>query len=352
MASPRILLVGGGSAGHLAPLVAVWRELQALRPEAEAFALASNRGHDREFLRQEDIDAVIVPYPWRSIILPWTLIMIFARGWATISHFRPTVVFSKGGLISVPVALAARLRGVPIVVHESDVIMGLGTSVVRRLATAVCLGIDPGQPGRAIVTGNPVRPLILHGDRARGLAHTGLSGHKPIVFITGGSQGAEAINRAVLANLPALLAHVDIIHLTGKGKSCSPKQPGYFSAEQSGGTMGDLFACAALTIIRGGAGSIAECAATGTPAVIVPIEGLAQDHQVHNAERAAASDGCIFLRQTDLELHLTPLIITLVQDPARLAGMKEAIKSLYVPEAAKRIAEVILRLNESGSAQP
>lgn len=348
MRTIRVLLVGGGSTGHLAPLVAVWREIERERPGARAFAIASTRGADREFLEREKMNYSLVPYPWRSLTLPLRLMQGFVKAWGVIGTFQPTVVFSKGGVISLPICLAARLRGVPVVVHESDAVMGIGTSLVRRLAARVCLGTDTGERGSGIVvTGNPVRPEILTGDSERGLAITGLSGAKPILFVTGGSQGAEALNRAVIDALPTLLPAVDIIHLTGKGKTAAAPVAGYWSAETSGGTMGDLYACASLALIRGGAGSIAETAAMGVPAIIVPLEGLAQDHQVHNAERAAASGGCKLLCQRDLS-RLSSTITTLVRDPSRLHSMSVAVRTLQRPDAARLIAMTIL---EADSAQ-
>jgi UDP-N-acetylglucosamine--N-acetylmuramyl-(pentapeptide) pyrophosphoryl-undecaprenol N-acetylglucosamine transferase len=221
--------------------------------------------------------------------------------------------------------------------------MGLGTSVVRFLATTVCLGLTPNRlPPRAIVTGNPVRPEILKGTRERGLELTHFDGQKPILFVTGGSQGAQAINDAVVTHLPALLKLVDVIHLTGKGKICAEAQPGYWPAETSGGAMGDLYACATLALIRGGAGSISECAATGVPAMIVPIEGLANDHQVHNAERAAAAGGFVLVRQKELPATLVPRIAGLLSNPAQLEAMSESARSLYQPDASARIAAAIL----------
>lgn len=344
MTKLRILLVGGGSTGHLAPLVAVWREIARERPEAEVFALATDRGNDRAFLESEHIPHVITRYPWRTVLLPWSLAVNFITSLRTLSSFKPHVVFSKGGLVSVPIAIAAMLRRVPVVIHESDAVMGGGTSLVRWLAIAVCLGIDTGvHDAKTTVTGNPVRPEILKGSREEGLAKAGLSGQKPVLFVTGGSQGAEALNRAVIAGLPTLLQHFEIIHLTGPNKSAGVAQPGYFAAEHSGGAMGDFYAAASLALIRGGAGSISECAATGVPAVIVPLEGLARDHQVHNAERAAESGGCVVLRQTNLTADLIPILVKFARDPARLLAMSHSVRTLQEPDAARLIAMIILR---------
>lgn len=344
----RILLVGGGSTGHLAPLVAVWREIEKAEPQAKVFALATDRGSDAAFLQREKIPYALAPYPWRNVMLPWTLARGFWRAAGVLQSLRPTVVLSKGGLVSLPVCLLAALRRVPIVVHESDAVMGGGTSLVRRLASKVCLGIDSGlRAPNTVVTGNPVRPEITAGSRERALKLTGLSGQKPILLVTGGSQGAEAINRALIAALPRLLPAMDVIHLTGPNKSAGAAQSGYYAAPHSGDAMGDLYAAATLALMRGGAGSISECAATGTPAVIVPLEGLAHDHQLKNAERAAAGGGCVLLRQRDLE-RLPDLLLSLATDEAKLRDMRVAVRGLQSPEAARLIADIVL---EAGAAR-
>lgn len=343
MTAPRILLVGGGSTGHLAPLVAVWREIEKLEPSAKVFALATDRGTDAAFLAREKIPYALAPYPWRTLWLPWSLARGFWRAAGVLQAFRPTTVLSKGGLVSLPVCLLAALRRVPIVVHESDAVMGGGTSLVRRLAHTVCLGIDSGlRSPNTVVTGNPVRPEITAGSRERALQATGLEGKKPILLVTGGSQGAEAVNRALIAALPQLLPTMDVIHLTGPGKSAAPAQPGYFSAPHSGDAMGDFYAAAALSLMRGGAGSISECAATGTPAVIVPLEGLAHDHQLKNAERAAVGGGCVLLRQRDLE-RLPETLLGLIGNEAKLRDMRTAVRGLQSPEAARLIAGLVLK---------
>ncbi len=344
MAGLRVLLVGGGSTGHLAPLVAVWREIAKEQPEAQVFALATDRGNDHSFLESEGIPHAITRYPWRTVLLPWSLLVGFVASMRSIQSFQPDVIFSKGGLVSVPMALAAALRRVPVVVHESDAILGGGTSLVGTLATAVCLGIDTGRhDAKTTVTGNPVRPEIVSGSRAQGLAKAGLSGQKPVLFVTGGSQGAEALNRALIDGLPKLLQHFEIIHLTGPKKSAGAAQAGYYAAEHSGGSMGDFYAAASLALIRGGAGSISECASTGVPAVVVPLEGLAKDHQVHNAKRAAQSGGCVMLRQSKLETELVPTLIALANDQARLKAMSAAVRTLQEPNAARVIAMIILK---------
>ncbi len=343
MTAVRVLLVGGGSTGHLAPLVAVWREIERAEPQAKVYALATDRGIDSAFLQREHISHALAPYPWRTLWLPWSLARGLWRAAGVLQAFRPTVIVSKGGLVSLPVCLLAVLRRVPIVVHESDAVMGGGTSLVRRLATTICLGIDTGMRApNIVVTGNPVRPEITAGSRERALEMTGLSGKKPILLVTGGSQGAEALNQAVIAALPQLLPVMDIIHLTGAGKSAGASQPGYFSAPESNGAMGDFYAAATLSLMRGGAGSISECAATGTPAVIVPLEGLAHDHQLRNAERTTTSGGCVLLRQRDLE-RLPEVLLSIITNEDRLRIMRTAIRGLQSPDAARLIANLVLK---------
>jgi UDP-N-acetylglucosamine--N-acetylmuramyl-(pentapeptide) pyrophosphoryl-undecaprenol N-acetylglucosamine transferase len=245
------------------------------------------------------------------------------------------------------VCCLAWLRRIPVVVHESDAVMGWGTWVVSWFARYICLGTPPAAGStlapRVVLTGNPVRPAILQGSRERGLQLTGLSGLRPILFVTGGSQGAEALNRAIIAQLPALLAVCDVVHLTGRGKQSATAHAGYWSAETSGESMGDLYACASLALIRGGAGSLTECARLRLPAMVVPLQGLAQDHQVRNAERAAAQGGVIHLPEVQLD-QLTACVRDLLKNAARLQQMKTALEKASFPLAAETIASLLSSL--------
>ncbi len=164
----------------------------------------------------------------------------------------------------------------------------------------------------------------------------------------GGSQGAEALNTAVRDQIDNILEHCDIIHLTGKGKKGATAQSGYWTAEFVHGELPHLYAAAAFALSRAGAGSISELAANGIPAILVPIEGLANDHQVKNARIAAEHGGCVLLPQAELGTGLVPIIDKFSNDPEIRAKMSQKIKTFQQPDASRRIAEILVQCIASG----
>lgn len=337
----RILYVSGGSAGHLAPLVAVERAVKALHPDAESSFLCSDRPEDAAYLRHERVTFSVVPRPRRSLSLPFSFLRNYVRSRRAIRTFKPDAVFSKGGAVSVPACLAARQAGIPVVLHESDAVMGRANRMVARWASAVCMGfpMTSGNPVRH--TGNPVRPNITTGSRDEGLRITGLAGKRPVLLVIGGSQGAEALNGAVREHIGELLAVCDVIHLTGKGKKGAAARDGYWSTEFAHAELPHLYAAASFALSRAGAGSISELAANGIPAILVPIEGLANDHQLRNAEIAHEHGGCILIRQRHMQDQLVQTVTMLARDADARERMARKIRSFQQPDAARRIAEIL-----------
>lgn len=264
---------------------------------------------------------------------------------AILREKRPSVVFSKGGYMSVPVCWAAHRLKIPIMLHESDVISGWANRLVARWADVICLGtLETTPPGpKYAVTGNPVDPGITQGSRDDGLGLTGLSGTRPILLVLGGSQGSLSINEVIAANLDALLAVCDIIHITGKGKrTIRRSQEGYWQVPFAFEELPHLYALADLAVSRAGANTIADLAANGIPAILVPLRGVAHDHQERNARQAETSGGCIVLEQHLLNRELVSTVQKLLE-PREQARMSHAIRSLFHPDATRQIAELIGR---------
>lgn len=339
-----ILFVSGGSVGHLAPAVAVWRALRTLAPEAHAHVICAQRTDEREFLRTENLPAIPMPVPKRGVLFPVIFLRSFIRSRTVLSELRPDVVMSKGGALSVPLCLAAKLRGIPVVLHESDAVMGLANRLVARLADTVCLGFDvPSAHAHAVFTGNPVRPTVTQGAREEGLRITGLSGKRPILLVMGGSQGAAVLNEWVKEHLHGLLEHCDVMHITGRGKQGAPVREGYWRREFVTAELPHLYAAASLAVSRAGAGSLSELAANRIPTVLVPIPHLANDHQTKNAEIARRNGACAVTPQADLQRHLFTTVTSLLSDEAKRTEMSAQMALLQRPDAAVQIAKEVLR---------
>lgn len=342
----KILFVGGGSVGHLAPLVAVWREVQVMQPNAEALFICTDKQADSDYLTAEHVPFERITPPRLSALLPIRFVTSYRRSRDLIQSFNPDIVFSKGGAVSVPVCMAARVRDIPIVLHESDAVMGRANRFLSRWAIASCCGFDmthaKPKVHNFVLTGNPIRPSVMKGELNKGLALTGLSGKRPILFVWGGSQGAQALNDAVRNQIDAILALCDVVHITGPWKKGADARAGYFSTEMAYDNLPHLQKIATVALSRSGAGSIGELAANGTPMILVPLTGLAQDHQQKNADAAAASGGAIVLPQGQLLADLIPTLKRFLEKPSVLTEMSQKALALAQPEAARRIAEIIL----------
>ena len=250
---------------------------------------------------------------------------------------------SKGGAVSIPTCMLAWQQGIPVILHESDALMGRANRLLARYAHRVCLGHEGACPQRddAVVTGNPVRADVYAGSADRAREITGFRDDKPLLLVLGGSQGAAALNNAVGHHIDALLADWNVAHLTGYGKAGAGERAGYWARPFAQGELPHLYTLATAAVSRAGAGAIAELAANAVPSLLVPLRGLAQDHQWHNANAAQAEGWCRILEQEALAT-LPEALRALAAD--REALVKKADASLRRSRtAAEHIATVVLR---------
>ncbi len=329
----KVLLVGGTSAGHLAPMVAVAEALEKLEPGIALAFVCSNRAIDTTFLRIESRAFSTLPVSRSMFARPFTFLQAFVKSFHILSREHPDIVFSKGSAVSVPLCYAAWMKRIPVVLHESDAVMGRANAIISRIATKTLLGPD---------IGNPIRERVTAGKKEEGLRIAGLDGTKPVLLVMGGSQGARSINEEIVRSLDTLLQICHIIHLTGTGKNTAQNKPGYFASEFPADVLPHLYACTDLAVGRAGAGSIAEFAACGIPAILIPIKGLAGDHQVKNAERAEQAGAAIMLPQEKLD-ELPTLIRSLLADSVRMQTLRDRCRYAARPEAARLIAGTVLQ---------
>jgi UDP-N-acetylglucosamine--N-acetylmuramyl-(pentapeptide) pyrophosphoryl-undecaprenol N-acetylglucosamine transferase len=362
----RYLFVSGGSGGHLAPLLAVGRALKTLDPEADILYACADQEADKEFLTAHRVTFSTLAWPRRAWTSPSAWIRNIGESTRLLLLQKPDAVFSKGGSISLPTCIFAWAQNIPVVLHESDAVWGRANRMAMRVARKVCLGFPTAQgerlavsdkrlapkeksfatryplpATRSIVTGNPVRPEVTRGNRAEGLKIARLEGEKPVLLVMGGSQGAQALNEIVAAKLDELLAFCDVIHLTGKGKPGASVRAGYFATEFAVEELPHLYAASTIALSRSGAGSIAELAAVGIPTMLIPLRGVAQDHQLANALAAKESGGCDVLDQETLAETLVHAARSLLE-PSTLEQRRTAMRSLHHADAAETIAGAIL----------
>jgi len=353
----KILFVGGGSIGHIAPALAVWEALRGYLPAGEekmsAHFVCSTRPGDAQFLQENDLEFSILNAPRVSLTFPITFLRAVREAKKILETQKPDIIFSKGGYVSLPLCFAAKKKHIPIVLHESDSVSGHANKIVGKWATYICTGF-PNHESRITnhhFTGNPLRKDITKGSKEEALNIVGFDGTKPILLVIGGSQGSKAINEAISNQLEDLLLRCDIIHITGRGKSQlstlnSQLSSHYFQTEFAFTELPHFYAAADLAISRAGAGSIAELAANSIPSIFIPLRGVGHDHQYKNAQ-VAAENGCIHLEQSDLTKKLLRTVHSLIEDSAKRNSMSEIFHDLCKPDAALQIAKIIAQTLDS-----
>ena len=306
-----LVCTGGGTAGHVIPAIPVMQ--RALDEGMRVSFVGSRSGLEERLLAD-----LAVPYygiasgKLRRYLSRENLVDVFRvlagvwQAWRLLGRLRPDVVFSKGGFVSFPVVFAAWLRRVPVVAHESDLSPGLANRLALPFIRTLCVTFAetraPRFRGRRLVTGTPLRPALLRGSRERGRALIGVAPGRPVLLVTGGSLGADAINRAVRDALPALLEDFEVVHVCGAGKRAELSPAGYHQFEYVTDDWGDLLAAADLVISRAGANTLFELLALGKPALLIPLSPrVSRGDQVENAELAAARGYARVLSEDDLD---------------------------------------------------
>ena len=292
----RIVLTGGGTAGHVTPNIALLPKLYDLGYDVHY--IGSYNGIEKTL-----IESCQVPYygissgklrryfDLKNFSDPFKVLKGFSEAYKLLKKLKPDVVFSKGGFVSVPVAIAAGRLHIPVVIHESDMTPGLANKLSIPSASKVCCNfpetMDHLPKGKAVLSGSPIRQELLSGDRNKALKFTGLTGEKPVLLIIGGSLGSVVVNEAVRSILPKLLKKFEIIHLCGKGKldhSLSAMN-GYVQYEYISDELKDLFALSDIVISRAGANSICEFLSLRKPALLIPLSAAAsRGDQILNAQ--------------------------------------------------------------------
>jgi UDP-N-acetylglucosamine--N-acetylmuramyl-(pentapeptide) pyrophosphoryl-undecaprenol N-acetylglucosamine transferase len=362
-----IVIAGGGTGGHTSPGLAV---AAALRARGVACAwIGSRSGLEARRAPQTNIPYHAIRTGKLRRALAWQNVPdVFvnapagvAQAWRLLRRLRPRVVFATGGFVALPVAIAAALARVPVVVHEQTAVPGLANRIAARVARRVAVTFAESAPffgsTPTVVTGNPLRPELRDGHRAAALEHFGFDPVLPVVYVTGGAQGSHAINRALGETLADLLAHTQCLHQCGDNRATGDRE--WLQARRAaltptlaaryalrpwvGDELADVYAAAALIVSRAGAGTVNECCQLGLPALYIPLPGAAGDEQTANAKLVARAGGCAILPQSGMTpALLLQRIQQLLADPARLKEMGERARALAVPDAADRIADLLL----------
>lgn len=344
MAGKRIVLTGGGTAGHVTPNLAL---LPALRAAGwQPRYIGSHTGIEREL-----VSAQGVPYEgidsgklrryasWQNWTDPLRVLRGVGQAYRSLARDRPDAVFSKGGFVSVPVVVAAALHKIPVIVHESDRSPGLANRLTFPFAARICTSFEESaqhlrqslrrRPERVVFTGSPIRPDLLRGDRTRAEQRFGLDPALPLVLVVGGSLGARAINECVFELARALPADLQLLHVCGKGNVDAGLQhtPRYHAVEYLQAEFGDVLARADAVVTRAGANSLAELLQLRKPALLIPLPAAAsRGDQLENARVHVERGYGLLLEQEQLsrERLQAAIVELLAQAPALAQRMQQS----------------------------
>ncbi len=373
----RLAVAGGGTGGHVLPALAVIDELRQRSCLSDTLWIGSSDGVERDAAHDAGIRFVAIPtgklrryLSTRNLTDAARVPLGVAAARRTLRSYRPHVVLSTGGFVSVPTVIAA--RGIaPVLTHEQTAILGLATRINARFADVLAIShartedIARRLHRNVTVTGNPVRRELAGGNRERGLALLGFDSTLPVVYVTGGAKGASPINHRLSAMLPGLLDFVQVVHQTGSAAANDDARElsqlreslptalrqRYRIFEFIGDDLADVYAAADLVIGRAGAGTVAELALVGKPSLLVPLPGTGGDEQVFNARELSDLGAAVVIAQHDATPErLRGELSSLLRDSVRLNQMADAAKSAARPDAAARLADALMALAAKNAA--
>jgi len=375
VANYRILLLGGGSGGHVFPLVAVANALKE-KSEQNGISLELMILGEGKFIAKAATDAGL---NFQSILagklrryfsllnvldIFKVLIGFFQALWH-IFWFMPDVVFAKGGYASLSGAFVAKLYFIPLFVHESDSIPGLANRILGRLAKTVFISFASSdkyfKTGKTVLTGNPVRKELVSGDKSTGIQSFGLNPNLKTVLVLGGSQGAQRINQIVLESIVLMTKEFQVIHQCGESQHKAVKAEEDKIIKEGQGEYSDTvkmnyklypffsekelamaYAVSDVIVSRAGAGSLFEIAALGKPAILIPLStNASRGEQITNALEFSKF-GASMIEEENLTPHILINQINSLLQPEKYNTVSQNLKTLAMPDAAEKIALVLL----------
>ena len=312
----KIVLTGGGTAGHVTPNIALLPSLQ--EAGYEIAYMGSYDGIEKKLIGDFDIPYTGIStgkfrryFDPKNLSDPFRVLKGFTEARKYLKQFKPDVVFSKGGFVSVPVVRAAASLGIPCIIHESDMTPGLANKLCIPVAAKVCCNFPETlkllPENKAVLTGSPIRAELAKGNKIAGLDMCGFTANKPVIMVVGGSLGAANVNSAVREALPELLKDFQVVHLCGKGKmdNLLLNTSGYKQFEYIKAELKDLFAMADIVISRAGANASCELLALKKPNILIPLPAASsRGDQILNAKSFESQGFSIVISEDDLTTDL------------------------------------------------
>ncbi len=359
----RLLIAGGGTGGHLMPALAVAQALRELAPEIEPVLVGARRGVEAQVLPTRDFRFHLLPAEplyrrqwWKNLRWPWVAAALLREVGRVYAEERPLAVLGTGGYAAGPVVYWGARAGLPTAVQEQNAYPGIATRLLARRARHVYLGVPEARPllrvgprTEVFDTGNPIPPPAPERrDAARARFGLAGGGAAPVVLVTGGSQGALALNRAMAAWLAAGPPPAVVLWVTGRGtysQFTGYHRPPAVQVIDFLDPMADGYAVADLVVSRAGMITVAELCAWGLPSILVPLPTAAADHQTRNARVLSEAGAALLLPEVELSAaRLAAEVSRLLDDGDRRGSMADAARRRGRPHASRDIASKLLTL--------
>ncbi len=351
----RIVLTGGGTAGHVTPNIALIPGL--VQQDYEIQYIGSYDGIEKRLIEELGIPYHGISsgklrryFDLKNFSDPFRVINGYFQAKKLLKELKPDLIFSKGGFVTVPVVQAAKRLHIPVIIHESDMTPGLANKLAIPAATKVCCNFPETVPllpkGKAVLTGSPIRQQLHQGNRLRALDFCGFTAEKPVLLIIGGSLGSVAVNNAVRGILPELLKSFQIIHLCGKGNLDEKLTgtPGYVQYEYIQEELADLFALADVVVSRAGANAICELLDLRKPMLLIPLSAAAsRGDQILNARSFRKQGFCEMLEEENITPDL--LLSSILNLYENRETYIRAMEKSDVSDAVNTIISLILQIS-------
>lgn len=363
MKQVRIIIAGGGTGGHIFPAIAIAEEIKKSKPDAEILFIGTKKKIESRVIPQKGyrfhpvwISGWSRKIRWESILFPIKVIVAMLQSYAILKNFKPDVVVGTGGYVCGPVVRTASFFGIPTVIQEQNSYPGVTTRMLASKADRVHITFDETRKylkrtDNVYTSGNPTRSELDSMTKENAIQKFKFDPAEPVVLVFGGSQGAAAINNAIIQSMPVLdELKVQLLWVTGGLMFDRIKQ--IFEERRDRiivpfmDDMASAYAAATLAVCRAGATTIAELTRIGLPSILVPYPYAAANHQEFNARTLADHGAAQMIRNADIMSELPGVLTGLFNDPDKLTAMRHKAKSLGKPDAGKIIAGSIIGLAE------
>ena len=366
MSNLRVIISGGGTGGHIFPAVSIANEIKSICPEAEILFVGAEGRMEMQRVPAAGYEIKGLPiagfdrkHLLKNIAVLYKIWQSRRMARQIVREFRPNVAVGVGGYASGPTLQVCQQMGIPTLLQEQNSYAGVTNKILAKRAKSICVAYDGMErffpKDRITLTGNPIRQNLLDNEYSRGssIEALGLDRTKRTILIIGGSLGARTLNESVLSHLETIRQNPDVqfIWQTGKYYSVDIQRrlaeagcPPYLKVSEFISDMARAYAAADLVISRAGASSISELCLLGKPSILVPSPNVAEDHQTKNALALVNKDAAIYVKDSEAQDTLIDLAIKTVGDSARLDAISANVKALGKPNAARDIANEVIRI--------